>query len=267
MIKKIDGKKISERIKDEIAEEIYHFKGLRPNLAIILVGERPDSKLYVSLKEREAKKVGIDTHIYRLDADVPEEELISVVSFLNKDETIDGILIQLPLPEKFNTDEIIEILDPEKDVDGFHSAHPNYILSPVLASIKACLEEIKFIAKNKTACVLYNSEIFGSSVKDLLKKLGIAKLSDRSEEADLLVTALGKPHFIKKEMIKEKAVMIDIGITPVGDDVQGDIDYNDVKEKGSYITPVPGGIGPMTIAFLFKNALAIFEKRRQDLGK
>ena len=148
MIKKIDGKKISERIKDEIAEEIYHFKGLRPNLAIILVGERPDSKLYVSLKEREAKKVGIDTHIYRLDADVPEEELISVVSFLNKDETIDGILIQLPLPEKFNTDKIIEILDPEKDVDGFHSAHPNYILSPVLASIKACLEEIKFIAKN-----------------------------------------------------------------------------------------------------------------------
>lgn len=267
MIKKIDGKKISERIKDGIAEEIYHFKGLRPNLAIILVGERPDSKLYVSLKEREAKKVGIDTHIYRLDADVPEEELISVVSFLNKDETIDGILIQLPLPEKFNTDKIIEILDPEKDVDGFHSAHPDYILSPVLASIKSCLEEIKFEAKNKTACVLYNSEIFGSSVKDLLKKLGIEKFSDKSEEADLLITALGKPHFIKKEMIKEKAVMIDIGITQVGDDVHGDIDYNDVKEKGSYITPVPGGIGPMTIAFLFKNALTIFEKRRQDLGK
>ena len=177
MIKKIDGKKISERIKDEIAEEIYHFKNLRPNLAIILVGERPDSKLYVSLKEREAKKVGIDTHIYRLDADVPEEELISVVSFLNKDETIDGILIQLPLPEKFNTDKIIEMLDPEKDVDGFHSAHPDYILSPVLASIKACLEEIKFSAKNKTACVLYNSEIFGSSVKDLLKKWGLLNLA------------------------------------------------------------------------------------------
>lgn len=267
MIKKIDGKKISERIKDEITEEIYHFKGLRPNLAIILVGERPDSKLYVSLKEREAKKVGIDTHVYRLDADVPEKELISVVSFLNKDETIDGILIQLPLPEKFNTDKIIEILDPEKDVDGFHSAHPDYILSPVLASIKVCLEEIKFKAKDKTACVLYNSEIFGSSVKDLLKKIGIEKFSDKSKEADLLITALGKPHFIKKEMIKEKAVMIDIGITQVGDDVCGDINYNDVKEKGSYITPVPGGIGPMTIAFLFKNALTIFEKRRQDLGK
>ena len=97
--------------------------------------------------------------------------------------------------------------------------------------------------------------------------MGIAKFSNKSEEADLLVTALGKPHFIKKEMIKEKAVMIDIGITQIGDDVQGDIDYDDVKEKGSYITPVPGGIGPMTIAFLFKNALAIFEKRRQDLGK
>lgn len=267
MIKKIDGKKIAERVKDEIAEEIYHFKGLRPNLAIILVGERPDSKLYVSLKEKEAKKVGIDAHIYRLDADIPEDELLKVISFLNKDETIDGILVQLPLPEKFNTDKIIEMLDPEKDVDGFHSAHPDYILSPVLASVRACLEEIKFSSKNKTACVLYNSEIFGNSVKDLLGEIGIEKITNKSEEADLLITALGKPHFIKKENIKEGAVIIDIGITQVDEDVHGDVDYNDVKEKGGYITPVPGGIGPLTIAFLFKNVLTIFKKRRQDLGK
>ncbi|MHB8903524.1 MAG: bifunctional 5,10-methylenetetrahydrofolate dehydrogenase/5,10-methenyltetrahydrofolate cyclohydrolase [Patescibacteria group bacterium] len=267
MIKKIDGKKIAERVKDEIAEEIYHFKGLRPNLAIILVGERPDSKMYVALKEKEAKKVGIDAHIYRLDADIPEEELLKVISFLNNDEIVDGILIQLPLPSKFNTDKIIESIDPEKDVDGFHSAHPDYILSPVLASIKICLGEINFQIKEKIACVLYNSEIFGNSVKDLLEEIGIEKITDKPEEADLLITALGKPHFIKKENIKEGTVIIDIGITQVGEEVLGDVDYNSVKEKGGYITPVPGGIGPLTIAFLFKNVLTIFKKRRQDLGK
>lgn len=267
MIKKIDGKKIAERVKDEIAQEIYYFKGLRPNLAIILVGERPDSKMYVSLKEKEAKKVGIDTHIYRLDADIPETELLEVISYLNKDEIVDGILVQLPLPEKFNTDKIIESIDPEKDVDGFHSAHPNYILSPVLASIKICLEEINFQTKEKTACILYNSEIFGTSIKDLIKEIGIEKITAKSAEADLLITALGKPNFIKKENIKEGAVIIDIGITQVGEEVLGDVDYNDVKEKGSYITPVPGGIGPLTVAFLFKNTLTIFKKRREDLGK
>jgi methylenetetrahydrofolate dehydrogenase (NADP+)/methenyltetrahydrofolate cyclohydrolase len=264
MIKKIDGKKIAERVKDGIAQEIFSFKGLRPNLAIILVGERPDSKLYVSLKEREAKKVGIDAHVYRLDEDVPESEVLEVVSFLNKDETIDGILIQLPLPEKFNTDKIIETLDPEKDVDGFHPEHPDYILSPVLAAIKACLEEIKFKAEGKSACVLYNSEIFGNSVKDLLKEIGIKKLTKKSEEADLLITALGKPHFVKKEMIKEGVVIIDIGITQVGEAVQGDVDFEDVKNKGAYITPVPGGIGPQTIAFLFKNVLTIFKKGKKN---
>lgn len=260
MIKLIDGKKIAERVKDEIAAKIFSFKGLRPNLAIILVGERPDSKMYVSLKEREAKKVGIDAHIYRMDADVSEEELLKVISFLNKDEIINGILVQLPLPDKFNTDKIIESIDPKKDVDGFHSAHPDYILSPVLASIKICLDEIKFKTKDKTACVLYNSEIFGTSVKDLLKEMGIENIASKSEEADLIITALGKPHFIKKENIKEGAVIIDIGITQVEEEVQGDVDFEDVKEKGKFITPVPGGIGPLTVAFLFKNVLTIFEK-------
>lgn len=267
MIKKIDGKKIAERVKDEIAQEIYYFKGLRPNLAIILVGERPDSKMYVSLKEREAKKVGVDTHIYRLDADINEDELLKVISFLNNDELVDGILVQLPLPAKFNTNKIIESIDPEKDVDGFHLAHPDYILSPVLASIKICLEEVKFKVADKSACVLYNSEIFGTSVKDLIKELGIKNICAKSEEADLLITALGKPNFIKAENIKEGAVMIDIGITQVGEEVLGDVDFNSVKDRGSYITPVPGGIGPLTVAFLFKNVLTIFKKRCQDLGK
>jgi len=263
MVQKIDGRAIAERIKDEIARQIYEFNGPRPNLAIILVGEREDSKLYVSLKEQEAKKVGVDTHLYELDKDVSEAELLKVINFLNEDKLIDGILIQLPLPPQFNTDKIIAALDPNKDVDGFHERHPDYIMSPVLASILACLEEIKFDFKNKTACVLHNSDIFGLSVKKILEENGLrVVLKEEPEQADLLVTALGKPHFVKKEMIKDKAVIIDIGISKVDGKVLGDVDYEDVKDKAEYITPVPGGIGPMTIAYLFKNALEIFKKRK-----
>ena len=263
MVKKIDGHAIAEKFKDQIAEQIYKLDGPRPNLAIILVGERPDSKLYVSLKQREGVKVGVDTHLYELGEDISEEKLLETIDFLNKDNLIDGILVQLPLPPQFNTDKIIAAINPEKDADGFHDKHPYYVMSPVLASILACLEEIKFDYEDKTACVLHNSDIFGLSVKKILEEKGMKViLKEEPEQADLIVSALGKPHFIKKEMIKEKAVLIDIGITKVGEKVLGDIDYEDVKNKASYITPVPGGIGPMTIAFLFKNVLEIFKAKK-----
>ncbi len=263
MVKKIDGRAIAERVKDEIAQAIYKLDGPRPNLAIILVGEREDSKLYVSLKQREAVKVGIDTHLYALDEDTTEDKVLEVIDFLNKDELVDGILVQLPLPPQFNTDKIIAALDPKKDVDGFHPDHPSYVMSPVLSSVLACLEEIKFSSNNKTACVLHNSDIFGLSVKKILEAKGLkVVLKEEPERADVLVSALGKPHFVKKGMIKEGAVLIDIGITKVDTKVLGDIDFEDIKDKASYITPVPGGIGPMTIAFLFKNALEIFKAKK-----
>jgi len=263
MVQKIDGRAIAERVKDEIAQQIYKFNGPRPNLAIILVGTRPDSKLYVSLKQKEGVKVGVDTHLYELEEETSEEKLLEIIDFLNKDDLIDGILVQLPLPSQFNTDKIIASINPEKDADGFHEKHPDYIMSPVLASILACLGEIKFDYKDKVACVLHNSDVFGLSVKKILESRGMkAILKEESEQADLIVSALGKPNFVKKEMIKEKAVLIDIGITKVGDKVLGDIDYEDVKNKASYITPVPGGIGPMTIAFLFKNVLEIFKAKK-----
>jgi len=258
MVKLIDGRKIAESVKDKIVQEIQGFNGPRPNLAIILVGEREDSKLYVSLKEKEAKKVGVDTHLYKLESDVPESELLTMIDFLNEDPLIDGILVQLPLPENFDTDKVIAAINPAKDADGFHPAHPDYVLSPVLASIKACLEDINFKASGQTACVLYNSEVFGLSVKKLLENLGLkVVLKDNPEKADLLITALGQPHVVKKEMIKDGAVIIDIGITKADGKVLGDVDFEDVKDKASYITPVPGGIGPMTIAFLFRNVLEI----------
>jgi methylenetetrahydrofolate dehydrogenase (NADP+)/methenyltetrahydrofolate cyclohydrolase len=265
MYQEIDGKRIAEKIKDKIAAEIFSFDELRPNLAIILVGEREDSKIYVSLKESEGKKVGIDTHIYRLEEETSERDLLDIIEFLNRDLLIDGILVQLPLPKHINTDKIILALDPKKDVDGFHPQHPDYILSPVLGSVKACLKEIKFEAKGRTACVLYNSEIFGGGVKELLEKDGL-KIIEKSKEADVLVTALGNPHKIKSDDIKQDAVVIDIGITKVGEEVLGDVDFESVKDKAKYLTPVPGGIGPITVAFLFKNVLEIF-KRHYKLGK
>lgn len=264
MVQKIDGRAIAERVKGKIAKEIYKLDGPRPNLAIILVGERPDSQLYVNLKEKEGKKIGVDTHLYRLDGDVSENKLLEVINFLNQDEVIDGILIQLPLPDKFNTDKIIAALDPKKDVDGFHPNHPDHLLSPVLASILACLTEINFMPAGKTACVLYNSDIFGLSVKRVLEDQGmVVSLRENPETADLLVSALGEPHKIKKEMIKKDAVIIDIGINAVKGKVYGDVDYENVQEKAAFLTPVPGGIGPMTIAFLFKNTWEIFKRREK----
>ncbi len=263
MVKIIDGKLIASRIKDQLAQEIYKLPGPRPNLAIILVGQRTDSKLYVSIKEKEGIKVGIDTSLYVLAEKVSELRILEIIDFLNKDKTIDGILVQLPLPGHLNTNKIIEAIDPDKDVDGFHPHHPDYIVSPVIASIKTCLDEIKFVSRGKQAGILYHADIFGTSVKKMLEELGfIVTLGGDSRQDDLLITALGQPKSIKKEMIKKGAVLIDIGITTTKKGVLGDVDFNSVKDRASYLTPVPGGIGPLTIAFLFKNVFEIYKRKR-----
>ena len=250
MSKIIDGRAIAERTKDKIAREIYSFNGLRPNLAIILIGEREDSKLYVSLKERESKKVGIDTHLYTFDGSASEETILEAIDFLNKDELVDGILVQLPLPEGMNTDKIISAINPNKDVDGFHPKHPNYVVSPVFAAVIACLEEIKLVGVNKKACLLYHSDVFGRGLEEIITSRGFTIVkSENIKEADLIVTALGNPLSLKKEMVKQDAAIIDIGIAKVDGHIHGDADFTDLQETTAFITPVPGGIGPMTIAF------------------
>lgn len=262
MVKIINGTKIADKLKTKIAKEIFSFGGDRPNLAIILVGTREDSKLYVSLKEREGLKVGIDTHIYRLPEKTSEKEILEVISFLNNDSLIDGILIQLPLPKHLNTEAIIESIKPGKDVDGFHSQVPDYIVSPVLAALTASLENTEINFNKKTACLLYNSDVFGKGLKTALNKIGVSDFVKDSSLADLVVTAVGQPGVIKKENIKEGVVLIDIGITKVEGVVKGDIDFDSVKNKAAFITPVPGGIGPMTIAFLLNNVLEIYKRKR-----
>jgi len=278
-MKLIDGKKIAERIKDEVVKEIVEF-GERPNLAIILVGEREDSKIYVSLKELQAKKVGIDTHLYKLDEDIKEEEVLSAIDYLNDDELIDAILIQLPLPAHLDTDKIIARMKPEKDVDGFHPENLKKLMSgcnyeiepPLITVILEILKDIKEKVEGKQVVALVNSEVFGKPVKHVLEcrgaKVEIVHESDKdlfekTSKADILITAIGKPQFVTSEMIKKDAIIIDIGINKLADgSVCGDVNQEEVEDKVAFLTPVPGGVGPITIAAAFKNTLELYKKSK-----
>ncbi len=272
-MKIIDGKVLAEKIKDDIAARIFDLKGLRPNLAIIIVGEREDSKLYVSLKEREGKRVGVDVHVYRLEETFPQADLIEVISFLNNDPMIDGILVQLPLPAHLDTDAVILAIDPTKDVDGFRAGHPDFVSSPVVGAVRACLDSIGGDFFGQKACLMYNSEAFAKEMKPALEKQGLALslcqgLDNPANlaalaESDIVVSALGRPRAITGEMIKKGSVLIDIGITKVEGKVYGDFDRETVEEKAAWLTPVPGGIGPLTVACLLKNVLAIFENKQK----
>ncbi len=306
----IDGRALAEKIKDQVVQDILSLCGGRPNLAIILVGERDDSKLYVSLKEKEAKKVGIDTHLYKFPENISDRELLDAISFLNEDNLIDAILVQLPLPEQIDTDGIILAIDPEKDVDGFHpdnlkkllkkseeilnNQNPipainrqsprgetlpqrenilqEIIMPPVFAVVLEVLANINYDLFSRRACIIANSEIFRHSLAKILKLKNIQaealkpddeNLSGKTLKADILISAVGRPHFIKKDMIKDNAVLIDIGICKENGKTCGDVDFEDVEDKAGFITPVPGGVGPMTIAMAFKNTLELYKRKQK----
>ncbi|MBI4779158.1 bifunctional 5,10-methylenetetrahydrofolate dehydrogenase/5,10-methenyltetrahydrofolate cyclohydrolase [Candidatus Falkowbacteria bacterium] len=286
MSKIIDGKKLAEKIKDGIVKEIVGgsknvYNIARPNLAIILIGERPDSELYVNLKEREAKKVGIDTHLYKCPENTSELEILEMIKCLNEDKMIDAILVQLPLPEQIDADTIIMALDPAKDVDGFHPDNLEKLLKncdapdlmpPVLATVLEMLNDINYKIKNKQVCIISNSDIFGYALAHVLDcqgakvetiKANDKNLAEKTNRADVLITAVGKPKLIKKDMVKQGAVVIDIGIAKQDGQAVGDVDFNGVKGKAGYITPVPGGVGPMTIAMALKNTLEIYKRKHK----
>ena len=276
----IDGKKIAERIKDEIVQEIVKL-GARPNLAIVLVGERDDSKLYVKLKEKQAKEVGIDTHLYQCDADIAETELISMIDFLNADELVDGILVQLPLPEGLDADKVIERIRPDKDVDGFHPYNLDKMLAtchyeiepPLIGVIREALKEVNCEVRGKLVAAAVNSEIFGRVIKHFFECAGArVELIYNGEitsnkwlkRAEVVVTALGQPEVIKGEMLKDDVIVIDIGISRLPDGrVVGDVDAASTKELNGYLTPVPGGVGPVTIAMAFKNTLRLYKNKNK----
>lgn len=275
----VDGNKIAERIKNQVFEEVLALNKnkvqnaeIRPNLAILLIGENQESELYVSKKTEEAKKVGIDTHLYRFNEKDSEEDILKAIEILNQDSEIDAILVQLPLPKEFNTDKIIKKIDPQKDVDCFHPDNQNKeienVISPVHGAVLEILEEIDFEIKNKKALIVSNSKIFGEKLKKILEKKQAdvkailsddPNLKEEIKEADLLISATGKAHFINKDMLKDQVGVIDVGISRKGKKIKGDVDDKFLGDKASFYTPVPGGVGPITVAILLKNTLELLK--------
>jgi methylenetetrahydrofolate dehydrogenase (NADP+)/methenyltetrahydrofolate cyclohydrolase len=274
--KLIDGKALAAKIRAEIASEIKTRmqQGLKqPGLAVILVGEDPASTIYVRNKRQACEEAGIKSVFHHLPADVSEKDLIELIQQLNIDQTIDGILLQLPLPSHINEEKVLELISPKKDVDGFHPynfgrlAQRRPLLRPCTPlGIMALLDSIQEVYKNRHAVIVGASNIVGRPIALELLLAGSTitichrfteNLSDYVQQADILVSAVGKPGIIKGNWIKPNATVIDVGISRLNDgSIVGDVEFNTAAERAAWITPVPGGVGPMTVAMLLKNTLA-----------
>jgi len=271
----IDGKKVSEDTREEIAkgvEELKSSSGITPGLAAVLVGDNPASEIYVRNKRKACEKVGIYSEEHKLPESTTEEELLELVKKLNNDDNIHGILVQLPLPDHINETNILRTVTPLKDVDGFHpenvgrlvEGNPRFISCTPYGIIKM-LEYYNIDIKGKEAVIVGRSNIVGKPVGMLLlhRHATVTTCHSRTRDlgevtrrADILVAAIGRANFITADMVKEGAVVIDVGINRKEDGkLTGDVDFENVKEKASFITPVPGGVGPMTIAMLLWNTL------------
>lgn len=284
----IDGRKISKEIKAEIATKVTAIKknGERaPHLAIIIVGDDGASHTYVNGKINACKEVGFDFTLMHFAKTISEKKLIKQVEYLNEDEDIDGFIVQIPLPKHISVEKVIETISPEKDVDGFTNQNfgsivsPHHLLLPATPfGVMELFRRYKIDLKGKNCVVVGASRIVGAPLSLMMSQDGDAtvticniftkNLEEHTKRADILVVAAGKPNLITKEMVKEGAVIIDIGTTRVEDSskksgfrLSGDVDYENVAPKVSYITPVPGGVGPMTIASLLVNTLKAYEAR------
>ena len=256
----IDGKKIANENLLNISKQVAKLE-TKPGLAAILVGDDPPSKLYLKLKEKACNKAGIIFNSYILDEETSEDKIIEVINFLNNDPNINGIILQMPLPKKFNQDNLIKAIKPAKDVDGFHPQ--TKVISPNILGIIELIKQTKIDLKNKKVVVLSNSEIFSQPFKKLLPdskveylnpKSAIRNLQSELKQADVLVVAIGKPNFIKPNMIKKDAIIIDVGINKINGKTIGDVDP-EVDKIAAFRSPVPGGVGPMTVAMLLQNLI------------
>lgn len=284
----IDGKKVSDEIKHELTEKVKSKKeeiGKVPGLVTILVGDNPASQSYVTMKGKACEQLGMFSILEKYNSDMTESELLNLVEKYNNDERIHGILVQLPLPKHINEDKIIEAINPAKDVDGFHPINMGnlvigkdafYPCTPY--GILELIKRYKIETKGKHCVVVGRSNIVGKPIANMMlqKKEGAncvvtvchsaAKdLSKYTKDADILIAAIGSPNFITGDMVKEGVVVIDVGINRVeektakkGYKLVGDVDFETVAEKSAFFTPVPGGVGPMTIAMLMKNTYTAF---------
>ena len=276
---KIDGKAFSQVILEKIREEHNQLKekyGKQAGLAVVIVGSNPASQVYVRNKMKACENVGFYSENIELDENISEEELLQEIDKLNKNDRINGILVQLPLPSHINELKIIDSISPEKDVDGFHVANIGKMvigdetgfLSCTPYGIMQLLEEYKIEIAGKDAVIIGRSNIVGKPMALMLIQKGATvqvcnsrtkDLRKKLNDADIIIVAAGVPKLLKKEDVKEGAVVIDVGINRVDGKICGDVDYEEVAEKASYITPVPGGVGPMTIASLIKNTFKSYK--------
>lgn len=289
MYKIIDGKKVSAEIKQEIAEEVAKLRiaGMKiPHLAAILVGNNGSSEIYVANKVKDCEEVGFKSTLIRFGNDITEDELLDKISELNNDIDIDGFIVQLPLPGHISENKVIESIDPRKDADGFHPVNigkmmiglPGYLPATPFGIIEL-IKRYKIETSGKNCVVIGRSNIVGRPVSILLSQKGIdatvtvvhsrsKNIKDIVSKADIIIAAMGSPAFVTSDMVKEGAVVIDVGTTRIvsketksGYKLAGDVDFDNVAPKCSFITPVPGGVGPMTRVSLLRNTLMAVKKK------
>ena len=288
----LDGKKISNEIKNEIAEQVQKMKDLGekvPHLAAIIVGNDGASETYVASKVKACARVGFESTLVNMSSTTSETELLNKIKELNENPDIDGFIVQLPLPPQIDTQKVLLTVNADKDVDGFHPTNFGKMALDMSSFIPATpfgilelLERYKVETKGKHTVVIGRSHIVGRPMSILMGRKGFPgnstvtlthsytkNITQITSQADIIITALGNPGFLKAEMVKEGAVIIDVGITRVTDEntekgyrISGDVDFENVSKKASFITPVPGGVGPMTIAMLLKNTLLARENHR-----
>jgi methylenetetrahydrofolate dehydrogenase (NADP+)/methenyltetrahydrofolate cyclohydrolase len=274
----IDGKKVSAEVRNRLAEETKILKentGKEPGLATVLVGDDPASAVYVRNKNKTCRELGFQSFENQLSSGTTEEQLLNLIGDLNSNPNVHGILVQLPLPDQINSEKILQAIDPKKDVDGFHPVNVgklvvgNALLTPCTPTgIIELLDHYGIEVSGKHAVIIGRSNIVGKPVSMLLLQRNATitichsrtkNLEEVTRGADILIAAVGRPHFVTENMVSEGAAVIDVGINRVDGKLTGDVEFELVSKKASYITPVPGGVGPMTIALLMKNTLKAFK--------
>ena len=277
----IDGKSLSKKVQNYVQSEVETLKkeqGIVPGLAVIIVGDDPASHAYVSMKEKACKNVGCYSIAHKMPETITQEEIIQIIQMMNNNPHIDGILVQLPLPAHIDTDKILEVIDPKKDVDGFHAYNVGRMVTN-LESFVACtplgvmkmFEEYNINLEGQDVVVVGASNIVGKPMASLLLNKNATvtvthiftkDLASHTKKADIVIVGVGVPALIKEDMVKEGAIVIDIGINRLDSGkLVGDVDFENVSKKCSFITPVPGGVGPMTIAMLLENTLKSAQQR------
>ncbi|MDN5955135.1 MAG: bifunctional methylenetetrahydrofolate dehydrogenase/methenyltetrahydrofolate cyclohydrolase [Lactobacillus sp.] len=281
MEKILDGKAFANLLGQNLKEKDKKLKdeGITPHFCVINIGDDPASKIYVRTKKRRAEKMGIIQDIYQMSADTKQEEAIALIDKLNVDPAIDGLMVQLPAPKQIDTDALLERIDPNKDVDGLTPANighlwmGNHFVEPATAEgIIALLKHYEIPLEGKNVVIIGRSNIVGKPLAALMLEQNATvtiahsrtkNLGEITKKADVLVSATGQAFLVKADMVKDGAVVVDVGMNHVDGKLVGDVDFDNVKEKASYITPVPGGVGPLTVQFLME-AVVKLTRRQND---